>query len=69
MAEAFRASYRKHREEGIRRDLTGALKSWGWLVLQLPRLFDPGRRRLWLRVAGVRVGRLIGSAENRVFSP
>ena len=32
--------YRKHRDAGIRRDLTGALKSWGWLVIQVPRLFD-----------------------------
>ncbi len=61
--------YRKHREAGITRDLRGALRSWVWLVIQAPWLFDPVRRRRWLRVAGVRIGRLIGSAENRVFSP
>jgi GT2 family glycosyltransferase len=61
--------YRKHRAAGVTRDLKGALKSWGWLVIQAPRLLDPVRRRRWLRVAGVRIGRLIGSAENRVFSP
>jgi GT2 family glycosyltransferase len=61
--------YRKHRDAGIRRDLKGALKSWGWLVIQAPRLFEPVHRRRWLRVAGVRIGRLIGSAENRVFCP
>ncbi len=61
--------YRKHRDAGIRRDLKGALKSWGWLVIHVPWLLYPLDRRRWLRAAGVRIGRLIGSAENRVFSP
>jgi GT2 family glycosyltransferase len=61
--------YRKHRAAGISRDLPRALKSWGWLVLQVPLLFDAGHRRRWLRVAGVRIGRIIGSVENRAFSP
>ncbi len=61
--------YRKHRRERIGRDLRGAFKSWGWLVMQIPRLFDPAHRRRWLRVAGVRTGRIIGSLENRVFCP
>jgi len=78
-AEAFRQGishgrsgprlYSKHRTAAIRRDLAGALKAWGWLVLQIPWLFDSGHRKRWLRVVGVRIGRLVGSVENRVFYP
>jgi GT2 family glycosyltransferase len=61
--------YSMHRRTGIRRDFAGALKAWGWLVLEVPWLFDGGHRRRWLRVAGVRIGRLVGSVENRVLFP
>ena len=56
-------------EAGVRRDLAGSLKAWGWLVLRVPWLLDRGHRKPWLRVAGVRIGRLVGSVENRVFFP
>jgi glycosyltransferase involved in cell wall biosynthesis len=61
--------YRKHRIAGIRPERSGALKSWAWVVLAVPSLYKPAVRRRWFRAAGVRVGRLIGSVENRVFFP
>jgi GT2 family glycosyltransferase len=61
--------YRKHRAYGIRRDFRGTAKAWAWLVLEIPWLYRPEVRRRWLRVAGVRAGRLLGSVECRVFFP
>ena len=61
--------YRKHRSSGIRRDFAGTAKAWGWLVLEIPWLYRPDLRRRWLRVAGVRAGRLVGSFQCRVFFP
>jgi GT2 family glycosyltransferase len=63
------ALYRRHRDEGIRRDLPGAVKSWGWLVAESPLLYRRAFRRRWLRAAGVRTGRILGSVENGVFFP
>ncbi len=55
---------------GARRNLTGAAKSWLWLIVQSPRLARPGNRRTeWARAAGMRSGRLIGSLRERVFFP
>jgi hypothetical protein len=39
------------------------------MVAEIPFLYRRDLRRRWLRVAGVRVGRIIGSVENRVFFP
>jgi glycosyltransferase involved in cell wall biosynthesis len=61
--------YRKHQASGIRRDFRGTAKSWVWLVAEIPWLYRRELRRRWLRAAGVRVGRLTGSFENRVFFP
>jgi len=61
--------YKKHRDAGIRRDFKATIRSWIWLLVKTPRLYDPKLRRRWLRVAGVRIGRLLGSLENGVFSP
>jgi GT2 family glycosyltransferase len=61
--------YRKHRTSGIRPDLKDTAKAWGWLLVEIPWLFRRDLRRRWLRVAGVRLGRLVGSVENRVFFP
>ncbi len=64
------ALYRRHRGSGARRNLTGAAKSWLWLVLLAPRLIRPGNGRLeWVRAAGMRLGRLVGSVEERAFFP
>jgi GT2 family glycosyltransferase len=62
--------YRRHRPAGARRDLSGAAKSWLWLVLQAPRLATrAGPRTAWARAAGMRSGRLTGSFKERVFFP
>jgi cellulose synthase/poly-beta-1,6-N-acetylglucosamine synthase-like glycosyltransferase len=63
------ALYRRHREDGIRRDLSGVARSWGWLVVESPFLYRRDLRRRWLRAAGVRTGRILGSVENGVFFP
>jgi GT2 family glycosyltransferase len=61
--------YRTYRDRGARRDLVGTAKSWAWLVVSLPRLRRPDIRQQWVRAAGVRLGRLSGSARERVFFP
>jgi GT2 family glycosyltransferase len=63
------ALYRLHRAEGAGRDVVAVAKSWAWLAVQTPRLYDGNVRRRWMRAAGVRVGRILGSAENGVFFP
>jgi glycosyltransferase involved in cell wall biosynthesis len=63
------ALYRRHRDDGIRRDLPGVAKSWGWLLAESPFLYRRDLRRRWLRAAGVRTGRILGSVENGVFFP
>ena len=62
--------YRRHRPFGARRNLGGAARSWLWLVLRLPGLVRAGSlRSQWARAAGMRTGRLVGSARERVFFP
>ena len=50
-------------------DLSGAAKSWAWLVLALPRLGRRDVRRPGSAPFGVRIGRLTGSVSERVFFP
>ena len=54
---------------GMQRDIRGAAKAWGWLVVAIPGLIDPKRRRQWVRTFGVRAGRLASSVRHRVFFP
>lgn len=61
--------YKRYRRIGARRDLTGAGKSWVWLVVSIPRIFQPTRRVEWARGLGTRLGRLSGSWRHRVFFP
>jgi GT2 family glycosyltransferase len=61
--------YRRYRGRGARRDVSGSLKSWAWLVVSLPRLGEVDMRRRWVRAAGIRLGRLVGSVTERVFFP
>ncbi len=61
--------YRRYRSRGARPDLSGAIRSWAWLVLSIPRLYQPERRDQWARTVGMRVGRLVGSFRQRVFFP
>lgn len=62
--------YRKHRGSGAGRNLSGAARSWLWLLVEVPRLLraGPGRNQ-WARAAGMRLGRLSGSVSQRVFFP
>ena len=61
--------YLRHRSSGARRDLRGALRSWARLVLGLPLLLRRDERRPWLGGVGMRLGRLSGSVNRRVFYP
>jgi glycosyltransferase involved in cell wall biosynthesis len=61
--------YRRYRQRGARRDGAGSAKTWGWLVIALPLLGRRAVRRRWVRAAGVRLGRLVGSVSERVFFP
>jgi glycosyltransferase involved in cell wall biosynthesis len=62
--------YRRHRSAGAGRNLSGAARSWVWLVVHLPDLVRPGPgRTAWARGAGMRTGRLVGSVRERVFYP
>ena len=63
------ALFRRYRSAGARRDLVGAAKSWTWLVISLPLLFDRRRRIEWARTVGMRSGRLVGSVAESVFFP
>jgi GT2 family glycosyltransferase len=61
--------HRRFRGDGARRDLSGAVKAWVWLIGSLPRLVFRRRRIEWARTAGTRLGRLAGSVTERVFFP
>jgi glycosyltransferase involved in cell wall biosynthesis len=79
LAEVFRRAmsygrsgpvlYRRYRERGARRQLRRWVKSIGWLIVSLPLLRERNARGAWVHGAGMRVGRLVGSVENRVFFP
>lgn len=61
--------YRDFRSVGMpRTSIYGTFKSWAWLVLHLPDLArGRSRRGIWVRGAAMRMGRVAGSIENRVF--
>jgi glycosyltransferase involved in cell wall biosynthesis len=62
------AVYRKHRGGALHRPpIAAALRDYASLVVHLPRLLDPARRRSWLVTAGQRAGRLAGSVRERTF--
>jgi glycosyltransferase involved in cell wall biosynthesis len=61
--------YRRYRHQGARRDLGGSARSWAWLLVTLVGLWRGDLRRQWVRAAGVRIGRLLGSADKGVFFP
>jgi len=61
--------FRRYRSDGARRDLIGAAKTWAWLVISVPLLFQGSRRSQWARAAGMRSGRLVGSIAQSVFFP
>ncbi len=61
--------HKRYRRAGARRDLSGALKAWVWLLVSLPRIAQPTRRIEWARGAGTRLGRIKASIQLRVFFP
>jgi len=62
--------YRKFRAAGMPRNFQFTLKTWAWLVLNAPLALVSRRRRVaWSRAWFLRLGRLLGSIEQRVFYP
>lgn len=61
--------FRRFRRAGMPRGLWLTVRSWGWLVVNSWSIFSVARRALWLRVLFIRLGRLLGSVEQRVFYP
>jgi glycosyltransferase involved in cell wall biosynthesis len=62
--------YRRFRTAGMRRDVRLTVRTWAWLVLNAPWAgVSPRRRETWARAWYLRVGRLVGSWEQRVFYP
>jgi glycosyltransferase involved in cell wall biosynthesis len=61
--------YRRHRAAGARPAWRESARSWGWLAASAPRLIHSEQRPSWARVAGVRIGRLVGSVEQGVLFP
>jgi glycosyltransferase involved in cell wall biosynthesis len=61
--------HRRFRAAGARRDLRGAGKAWLWLLSRAYLVVLPSRRTGWVRAAGIRIGRVVGSVRLRVFFP
>lgn len=61
--------FRRFRAAGMRRDLRGAVRSWLWLVVHIGAVLDRRGRRRWVRAAGMRLGRLLGSVRTGTFFP
>ena len=62
--------YRDFGRRGIRRQLRAALRTWAWIVVNLPfAVLRHERRGFWARVAARRLGRLSGSVRARTFFP
>ncbi len=61
--------YARYREQGMGRDVRGALKGWVWLVVAGPGTIIRRRRRQWVRTFGIRSGSAASSIRHRVFFP
>jgi glycosyltransferase involved in cell wall biosynthesis len=61
--------YRRHREHGMPRALGLTIKTWLWLLANVVTIASTRRRTVWSRVLFLRLGRLAGSVEQRVFYP
>jgi len=61
--------YKRYRPFGARRDLSGWTRSLGWIVASCLLLPNRAHRRRWMRAVGMRLGRIMGSVEQRVFFP
>jgi hypothetical protein len=64
------ALYRRFRSSGMRRNLRLTVKTYTWLILNAPlALVSRARRSVWSRSFYLRLGRLLGCAQQRVFYP
>jgi GT2 family glycosyltransferase len=62
--------YRRFREAGMPRNNRLTVKTWVWLLVNAPWAAVSARRRTtWSRAWYLRIGRLMGSWEHRVFFP
>jgi glycosyltransferase involved in cell wall biosynthesis len=61
--------YQRYRGAGLRAEPLSAVRAWLYLIATSPRLFDAHSRRIWVRNAGWRIGRLIESCRRLVFFP
>ena len=62
--------YRRFRGDGMRRNDWLTLKTYAWLLVNAPlTVVGRSRRRTWSRAFFLRLGRLRGSLEHRVFYP
>ncbi len=79
LSEVFRRSvsygrsgallYKRYRDHGAHRQLRRWVRSIGWLIASVPLLRDRSARAPWVHGAGMRIGRVLGSLENKVFFP
>jgi glycosyltransferase involved in cell wall biosynthesis len=61
--------FRRYRGAGMPRQLWLTVRSWAWLVLNTPTILAGRRRRAWVQVLFLRIGRIVGSIEQRTFYP
>jgi glycosyltransferase involved in cell wall biosynthesis len=61
--------YQRHRDAGLKREVTAAIRAWLYLLVTAPLLVEPSFRRTWTFLFGWRVGRLVESCKRFVFFP
>ena len=61
------ALYARYRSAGMAWSPAEAVKSWAWIVCSAPLLVQESRRLWWAQNAGLRLGRLVGSIDQRVL--
>lgn len=61
--------FRRYRHRGMPRQLWLTFRSWGWLLLNTPTVLVARKRRAWVQVLFLRIGRVVGSIEQRTFYP
>lgn len=60
--------YREFRDRGMpRSSTTAAIRGWAWVVIHLLNLFRTRSRRIWVRRAAYRAGRVAGSVRAGVI--
>ncbi len=59
--------YKRFREAGMPRNLRLGMRTWAWLATRWPTLVLQRRRRLWVSVLFVQIGRISGSLRHGVL--